>query len=258
MSPRRLAVCAFTLIELLVVISIIAILAALLLPALAIAKNKSYGTYCTNNLKQLGLGMMMYIGDNSDCFPASAGGPQGYHPEDWIYWRAEGGATPFGPAPALAKSPIALGAGSGSATNLFRCPKDLDNELRDASARTSGDEAYGYSYTLTGVSAGAGMAMIFSGPGPTATATYFKLSSVMRSSDKIMLAEEPGCDAERPPGNTRTELEDGRWLPRASNGKALALRHTKNKGNVNFADGHAQSVPWWWATNAFYFNPTNQ
>ncbi len=64
-SARR----AFTLIELLVVIAIIAILAGLLLPALAQAKQKAQAINCLNNLKQVGLAIMMYGSDDDDYVP---------------------------------------------------------------------------------------------------------------------------------------------------------------------------------------------
>ena len=59
----------FTLIELLLVVAIISILAALLLPALAAARERGIGAQCISNLKQLGYGLGMYYGDSNEFMP---------------------------------------------------------------------------------------------------------------------------------------------------------------------------------------------
>ncbi len=74
----RHAPARFTLIELLVVVAIIAILAAMLLPALSKARDTVQGTQCVNNVRQISMGVILYAGDNDELTV-----PQGYRAQFW-------------------------------------------------------------------------------------------------------------------------------------------------------------------------------
>ena len=109
----------FTLIELLVVIAIIAILAAMLLPALSKAKGQAVRIQCASNLKQWGVALTMYAGDNREYFPnnPTSDGASGFA------WMALGLNTNFYPQYLYPNRP----GGTASLRNkqdVLYCPTD--------------------------------------------------------------------------------------------------------------------------------------
>ena len=140
-SPNALR--AFTLIELLVVIAIIAILAAMLLPALARAKEKARTIQCLSNIRQVGLASWMYLSDFNDRFPPGSTKNRTITQLSWV--GNTGLQSPYSSLTAEERwlSEYLVKASKEAKVEVARCPSDKTSYLGTGN---SGYQDFGSSY----------------------------------------------------------------------------------------------------------------
>ncbi|MDR3710900.1 MAG: DUF1559 domain-containing protein [Capsulimonadaceae bacterium] len=175
---RSSRVGAFTLIELLIVIAIIAILAAILFPVFAKAREKARQTTCLSNEKQLGLGLLQYVQDNDEYWPCGDGViNSGYAGSGWA-----GQVYPY------VKS-----------TAAFRCPDDQnEGYFWTESGNSFGIPPSGTKIFEYPVSYAINYRLITSGPNSTlaSNTVFLSLTKVYNPADTFILEEVTGSSTD--------------------------------------------------------------
>jgi prepilin-type N-terminal cleavage/methylation domain-containing protein len=246
MKDKFRPVKGFTLIELLVVIAIIAVLAALLLPVLSGAKAKAQRAACTNNLRQINLGVRMYSDDSNDASPFSGG---------------TNFMSLYTGYKELMKHYVGLDGASSPQDKLFACPADASNpnwffEHYTQPSRLiekSIHEVSRYDYSSYAFNGGDNISKTFTYGSNTVTITRpglgnVRLASVRHPSRTLLVVEFPA-------------LAPYSWHDPSSHGVAYENDTLYNdaKNVAGYVDGHVSYIKIYVDGSsrhpAFYYDP---